>query len=71
MAIQWRYSEVWGSWVPEETPRESLPVLEPLPLFGGPLEPHWPHRCNDPRCHFCWNAGQRYLDYLKAKRCEW
>lgn len=68
--MPFRWSEAWGQWVPEAAPDESLPELTPLPLFGGPLEPERPHRCDDIRCVTCWNAGQRYAEYQKVRAME-
>ncbi len=38
--------------------------MKPLP------PPAKPHRCDSLDCVSCWNAGQRYADYRKAKRLE-
>lgn len=64
--INWRYSPQWQTWIPEKTPDQPLPEL--APLATGPLEPE--HQCDDPRCLPCWNAGQRYADYLKQRALE-
>jgi hypothetical protein len=63
-----RWIEAWRQWVPIDRPRRQ-PLPELLPLPTGPLEPE-KHRCNDPRCVTCWNAGQRYAEYRKQKALE-
>ena len=62
----------------QEDIRNLLDLTKPLPasvLGEGPLLPNAPEhraprhpaRCD---CMECWNAGQRYAEYLEQKRLE-
>lgn len=64
---RFRWSAGWQKWVP--TGREIQREVIPAPVeFGPPLPPRHSESCV---CNACMTAGQRQLDYRKAKRCEW
>lgn len=67
---RFRWSVGWEQWVPvgkeiRQPPRQIDFIAE---TESGPL-PKTRHSASC-LCDQCWAAGERYRDYLEAKRCE-
>lgn len=61
---KYKWSAGWQTWVP--VPQQEQEISVSGPLESGPLLPE--RHSASCVCGECMTAGQRYADYLKAKR---
>lgn len=61
---RFRWSAGWGQWVPTGKEINRPPVQQDFLAYEKPVSAHSPSCL----CGACMTAGQRYADYLKARR---